>query len=66
MRLPRLMTTILYCRFFDCKVDIVHIYLLVVGCDAVLVVVCFVGLADSAVPEKKKKMVIIIGKKCQC
>lgn len=54
MRLPRLMTTILYCRFFDCKVDIVHIYLLVVGCDAVLVVVCFVGLADSAVPEKKK------------
>lgn len=60
------MTTILYCRFFDCKIDIVHIYLLVVGCDVVVVVVCFVELADAAVSEKmKKKMVLIIGKKCQ-
>lgn len=54
MRLHWPMNTILYCRFFDCKVDIVHFYLLVVGCDVVVVVVCVVELTDAAVPEKIK------------
>lgn len=59
------MIIILYCRFFDCKIDIVYIYLLVVGCDVVVVVVCFVEFVDVVVFEKmKKKMVLIIGKKC--
>lgn len=52
-----LMIIILYCRFFDCKVDIVYIYLLVVGCDVVFVVVCVVGFVDVVVFEKIKNSV---------